>query len=68
MSYGNRNIDYALRAGLIDAVETGDYAEERQLRYNRKRSATAHRRRGRRRTATAPGCGIGARRNRRFHV
>lgn len=68
MSYGNQSIDYALRTGLVDAVETDDYAGEKQLRYNRKRSATASRKRGRKRTANAPSCGIGARRNRRYHV
>ncbi len=68
MSYGSQNIDYALRAGLIDAVDTEDYAEEKQPRYSRKRSTLAQRKRGRKRTANAPSCGIGGRRNRRYHV
>ena len=68
MTYGTRNIDYALRVGLVDAVENDSFSEERPLQYARKRSAKALRKRGRKASTAAPGCGIAARSNRRYSI
>ncbi|MDA8745409.1 hypothetical protein N9N28_12305 [Rubripirellula amarantea] len=66
MNYGSRNLDYALRVGLVDAVENDDYAEAKQPQYARKRSAKALRKRSGQRSSSTPGCGISARCNRRY--
>lgn len=68
MNYGNKNIDYALRVGLVDAVEGDDYAELKKPSYARKRSMKAMRKRGKARSGSTPGCGIGARSNRRYSI
>lgn len=67
MTYGTRNIDYALRVGMIDAVENDSFTEERP-QYARKRSAKAIRKRGRKTSTSTPGCGIAARSNRRYSI
>lgn len=68
MNYGNQNIDYALRVGLVDAVEGDDYTEAKKPSYARKRSMKAMRKRGKSRNSSSPNCGIGARSNRRYSV
>lgn len=67
MTYASRNIDYALRVGLTDAVEKDDYSEAKP-QYSRKRSAQALRRRSSKRRASTPGCGIAGRRNRQYNL
>jgi hypothetical protein len=67
MTYGTRDIDYALRVGLVDAVENDTFNDEQPLQYARKRSAKPTRKRGRKPTST-PGCGIAARSNRRYAI
>ncbi len=67
MNYGSQTIDYALRNGMINEIADSDeYAGGSQPEYTRKRSVKALRKRTRRRTATTPSCGMGARCNRRF--
>ncbi|WP_442485122.1 hypothetical protein [Aeoliella sp. SH292] len=67
MTYGTRNIDYALRVGLVDAAENDNFNDDQPLQYARKRSAKAIRKRGRKPVAS-PGCGIAARSNRRYSI
>lgn len=67
MTYAARNIDYALRVGLVDAVENDAYAEEKP-QYSRKRSVKALRKRSGKRRASTPGCGISGRRNRQYNL
>lgn len=64
MQYRDSEIHYDSDSEKLEAELTRDAADGKQ--YRRKRSARATRKRTAKRSASNPGCGIGARRQRRW--